>query len=223
MRDVSPCLSRSGCPDLLNGMPDYRNLLYAPIASFLISPPLIFDADTLFAASFDSYSTWTRVDSNKCGPFAMVVTMKLKARPSYIVAFFLTSFLISFSLLAMTPGISLYTPSLISRISVFSPTCMHLSLASFYSSCQFPISWFVSSSAPPTPISCLTLKLSKHFLFIGINPIFHHAFQIRSFVNVKPKGRISMGSSKLTHQVYSIVHSIIWWEGNPSYFWFLDH
>ena len=121
--------------------------------------------------------------------------MNLKAHPADVVPLFSMSFLISASLLAMTPGSSLQTPSSISRISVLSPTLVQHSLASLYSSCQFPSSCSVSSLAPPTPSSCHTLKCSKHFLFIGINPMLHQAFQMRSFVNVESKGRSSMGSS----------------------------
>ena len=145
MRAVNYCLSRSGCSDLSSGIPDCRNLLYAAIASFLIRPPFIFTADTLFTASFDSSSTWNRMASSKSGPFFMVVSMKLKVRPAGVFDLFFTSFLISVSLLKMTSGGLFQTPRLISRISVFSPTFVHIFLASLYSSCQFPSSWFVLS------------------------------------------------------------------------------
>ena len=52
MRSVNSFLSISGCSDLSIGLPDYRNLLYAAIASCLIMPPFIFFSCALFLCTW---------------------------------------------------------------------------------------------------------------------------------------------------------------------------
>ena len=195
MRDVKSCLSRSVCSDLLRGLRDFRNLFYTAIAPFLIRSTFVFTGDTFFADYFASSSNWTCVASGKSGTFSMVVPMNFKACPVDVVTFFPTRFLISAFLLEMKSGSLLHTPRSISRISVLSPTFAHHSIASLYSSYQFSCSCFVSILSFPNPSSCRTLKWSKHFLFIVINPMLRHAFQMRSFVDMRSKGQSLMVSS----------------------------